>query len=113
MLNYRNPFPKIYWAGYLALLLAILVPYYVFVLLKYFRKEVLGLARWASAQQKKEIDAIDEETDEDVPGLRVAYQAGNMEREDADMGTTEEIGTTAGSLESGSCQRKGSGVFSR
>ncbi|HEY4291384.1 MAG TPA: hypothetical protein VGN00_29990 [Puia sp.] len=82
---------SIYWGGYITMLLVILIPYYVFVLLKYYRKELSGLVRWASAQQKTGTNAMDEETDEDVPGLRVAFQAGNMESNEADTGKKDKV----------------------
>jgi hypothetical protein len=59
------------WESWITLLAVIAVPYYIYVLVKYFRQEVMKLARWASLQ--KEEGNIDEESDEDVPGIKVAY----------------------------------------
>jgi hypothetical protein len=82
-------FLSVFWEGYITLVLVILVPYYVFVLLKYFRRGVFNLARWASVQQKAENDDVDEETDEDVPGIRAGYTAADMGSEGAEIGKSD------------------------
>lgn len=83
---------SIYWEGYATLLVVLLLPYYVFVLLKYFRRELLRLVGWPSMQQQAENNGEDEETDEDVPGVRVAYVNGEMGSEVAEMGKQDASG---------------------
>ena len=75
---------SIYWEGLAISLAVMLVLYYVIfsLLVKHTREEVLMLTRRTSAKKKEEDICMDEETDEDVPGVRMAYTRMDGESEE-------------------------------
>ncbi len=64
---------SICWAEWITLLIIAVVIYYVYVIVKYAREDMLILTRWASAKKKEADPGTDEETDEDVPGVRATF----------------------------------------